>query len=67
MLRGGWMREVQALLEGGALAEDAKPVYFIGYREMARRAAPKGKIIIEGREQRFQQATRNIGRLNGAS
>jgi tRNA dimethylallyltransferase len=59
MLAQGWMREVQALLEGG-MSEDSKPFDFIGYREL--RAVLRGEITLEEARAAIQQATRRYAK-----
>ncbi len=59
MLEGGWLREVQALLERG-LHHDAKPFDFIGYREL--RGVLRGKIPVEEAREAIQQATRRYAK-----
>jgi tRNA dimethylallyltransferase len=59
MLHHGWMREVQALLEGG-LDEVSKPFDFIGYREL--RAVMRGEMTQEEARRAIQQATRRYAK-----
>jgi tRNA dimethylallyltransferase len=59
MLEQGWLREVQALLESG-LSEDAKPLDFIGYREL--RAVFRGEMGLEEARGTIQQATRQYAK-----
>jgi tRNA dimethylallyltransferase len=59
MLEQGWMREVQALLDGGP-NENAKPFDFIGYREL--RAALRGQTTVQVAREAIQQATRRYAK-----
>jgi tRNA dimethylallyltransferase len=59
MLQRGWLSEVQGLLKGG-LNEDAKPLDFIGYREL--RAVVRGEISLEQAREMIQQATRRYSK-----
>lgn len=59
MLAQGWMREVQALLDG-SVNEDAKPFDFIGYREL--RAVLRKEISLEQARGAIQQATRRYAK-----
>jgi tRNA dimethylallyltransferase len=59
MLKLGWMREVQALIDSG-LSEDSKPFDFIGYREL--RAVLRGEITLEQARGAIQQATRRYAK-----
>ncbi len=59
MLKQGWMREVQTLLESG-LGEDSKPFDFIGYREL--RAVRRGEIRLEEARRAIEQATRRYAK-----
>ena len=59
MLRQGWMREVQALLDG-SVNEDAKPFDFIGYREL--RAVLKKEVSLDQAREAIQQATRRYAK-----
>jgi tRNA dimethylallyltransferase len=59
MLERGWLREVQALLASG-LGEDAKPLDFIGYREL--RAVLRGEIAQDVARIAIQQATRQYAK-----
>jgi tRNA dimethylallyltransferase len=59
MLERGWMREVQALLNGG-LNENAKPFDFIGYREL--RAVLRGETTLQKATEAIRQATRRYAK-----
>jgi tRNA dimethylallyltransferase len=59
MLKLGWMREVESLLESG-LSEAAKPFDFIGYREL--RAVVRGEMKLEDARVAIQQATRRYAK-----
>ncbi len=59
MLARGWLNEVQALLARG-LAEDAKPIDFIGYREL--RAVVRGGMKLEAAKEAIQMATRRYAK-----
>jgi tRNA dimethylallyltransferase len=59
MLEGGWLSEVQGLLQSG-LSENAKPFDFIGYREL--RAVIRGEIPLEQAREVIQQATRRYAK-----
>ena len=59
MLKHGWMKEVQALLESG-LAENAKPFHFIGYEEL--RGVLRGELSLEVARAAIQQATRRYAK-----
>src|SRR4029077_1837286 len=59
MLKHGWMKEVQALLESG-LAENAKPFHFIGYGELL--AVLRGELSLEVARTAIQQATRRYAK-----
>ncbi len=59
MLKQGWLREVQALLESG-LDENVKPFEFIGYREL--RAALRSEVSLEEARAGIQQATRQYAK-----
>jgi tRNA dimethylallyltransferase len=59
MLAHGWIDEVRALLASG-LAEHAKPLDFIGYREL--RAVLRGETTIEQARAAIQQVTRRYAK-----
>jgi tRNA dimethylallyltransferase len=59
MLAGGWVEEVQSLMESG-LTENAKPFDFIGYREL--REVLRGKKRLEEARAAIQQATRQYAK-----
>jgi tRNA dimethylallyltransferase len=59
MLKLGWRREVESLLESG-LSEDSKPFDFIGYREL--RAVVRGEMKLEEARAAIQQATRRYAK-----
>ena len=59
MLASGWLDEVRALLEDG-LPENAKPLDFIGYREL--RAVLQGALTIDEARAAIQQATRRYAK-----
>jgi tRNA dimethylallyltransferase len=59
MLAHGWLEEVRGLLASG-LAENAKPLDFIGYREI--RAVLRGEMSIEQARDAIQQATRRYAK-----
>ena len=59
MLTQGWMREVQALLDG-RVNEDAKPFDFIGYHELS--AVLRKEISLDQAREAIQQATRRYAK-----
>ena len=59
MLEQGWMREVRELLESG-LDENAKPLDFIGYREL--RSVLRGEMVLQQAREAIQQATRRYAK-----
>ena len=59
MLKRGWLREVEALVESG-LNEEVKPFDFIGYRELL--AVLRGEIPLEQAREGIQQATRRYAK-----
>ncbi len=59
MLASGWMEEARGLA-GGGLPENAKPVGFIGYREL--RAVLRGEMKLEEARTAIQQATRRYAK-----
>jgi len=59
MLERGWMREVEALLASG-LDDKAKPLDFIGYREL--RAVLRKESSLEQARNMIQQATRRYAK-----
>jgi tRNA dimethylallyltransferase len=59
MLAGGWIEEVQSLMESG-LPEDAKPFDFIGYREL--REVLRGVKKIGDARGAIQQTTRQYAK-----
>ena len=59
MLAAGWMEEVRGLVASG-LPVDAKPLDFIGYREL--RAVLTGEMKLEEAKAAIQQATRRYAK-----
>lgn len=59
MLEKGWLREVQDLLKG-RLEETAKPLDFIGYREL--RAVLRNEMSLKQAREAIQQATRRYAK-----
>jgi tRNA dimethylallyltransferase len=59
MLKQGWMREVQDLLDS-RVSETAKPFDFIGYREL--RAVLRNKLPLQQAREAIQQATRRYAK-----
>jgi tRNA dimethylallyltransferase len=59
MLERGWLQEVRELAERG-LPENAKPLDFIGYRELRR--ALRGEMWLEEARQAIEQATRRYAK-----
>jgi tRNA dimethylallyltransferase len=59
MLERGWLSEVQGLLKGG-LSEDAKPLDFIGYRELRR--VIRSETTLQQAREMIQQATRRYAK-----
>jgi len=59
MLAAGWLEEVRGLL-AQTCAEDSKPFYFIGYREL--REVLRGKLTVAGAREAIQQSTRHYAK-----
>jgi tRNA dimethylallyltransferase len=59
MLAGGWLQEVQALLDSG-VPENAKGFDFIGYREL--RAVLRREMQLDAARAAIQQATRRYAK-----
>jgi tRNA dimethylallyltransferase len=59
MLLAGWLDEVRRLVAGG-LPEDAKPLDFIGYREL--RAHLRGELTLAHARAAIQQGTRQYAK-----
>lgn len=59
MLEHGWMQEVQGLVKSG-LSENAKPLDFIGYREL--RAVLRNELSPQQAREAIQLATRRYAR-----
>jgi tRNA dimethylallyltransferase len=59
MLKNGWMEEVRGLIERG-VPESAKPLDFIGYREL--RKVLRGEMQFEEARAAIQQATRRYAK-----
>jgi tRNA dimethylallyltransferase len=59
MLAGGWIQELNALLDSH-LPENAKPFDFIGYREL--RAVLRGEMRMEDARNTIQQSTRQYAK-----
>ena len=59
MLDAGWMEEVRSLVASG-LPVDAKPLDFIGYREL--RAVLNGEMKLDKAKAAIQQATRRYAK-----
>jgi tRNA dimethylallyltransferase len=59
MLERGWIEEVRRLMESG-LPENAKPLDFIGYREL--RDVLRGEKKLEAARAAIQQATRRYAK-----
>ena len=59
MLERGWIDEVRALMAGG-MSENAKPLDFIGYRQL--RAVLRGEMSLEQASSAIQQATRRYAK-----
>ena len=59
MLERGWVREVKGLLESG-LGENAKPLDFIGYRQLG--AALRKELSLQQALEAIQQATRRYAK-----
>jgi tRNA dimethylallyltransferase len=59
MLANGWFEEVRSLLQAG-MPQDAKPLDFIGYREL--RTVLQGQLTIEQARAAIQQSTRRYAK-----
>ncbi len=59
MLTNGWLDEVRSLLEAG-LPEDAKPIDFIGYREL--RDVLRGRLTLDAARAAIQHSTRRYAK-----